>query len=144
MGNRFYISVSHGIGKVAHCDHANASWYGLINLSSCRHPGDETTDGGVLQGWHFHDVVIKWKHVPQYWHFVRGIHRSPVDSPHKGQWRWVLLFSLICAWTIDWANNRDSGDLKHHGFHYDVTVMMSTYLFVADFEVYIINWCLWI
>ena len=25
-----------------------------------------------------HDDVIKWKHFPRYWPFVRGIHRSPV------------------------------------------------------------------
>ena len=30
-----------------------------------------------------HDDVIKWKHFPRYWPFVRGIHRSPVDSHHK-------------------------------------------------------------
>ena len=30
-----------------------------------------------------HDDVIKWKHFPRYWSFVRGIHRSPVNSPHK-------------------------------------------------------------
>ena len=24
-----------------------------------------------------HDDVIKWKHFPRYWRFVRGIHRSP-------------------------------------------------------------------
>ena len=23
----------------------------------------------------------------RYWPFVRGIHRSPVNSPYKGQWR---------------------------------------------------------
>ena len=34
-----------------------------------------------------HDDVNKWKHFPRYWPFVRGIHRSPVNSPHKGQWR---------------------------------------------------------
>ena len=34
-----------------------------------------------------HDDVIKWKHFPRYWPFVRRIHRSPVNSPHKGQWR---------------------------------------------------------
>ena len=27
-----------------------------------------------------HDDVIKWKHFPRYWSFVRGIHRSPVRS----------------------------------------------------------------
>ena len=44
-----------------------------------------------------HDDVIKWKHFPRYWPFVRGIHRSPVNSPHKGQWRGALMFSLICV-----------------------------------------------
>ena len=48
--------------------------------------------------WAEHDGVIKWKHFPRYWPFVRGIHRSPVSSPHKGQWRGALIFSLICAW----------------------------------------------
>ena len=42
-----------------------------------------------------HDDVIKWKHFPRYWPLVRGIHRSPVDSPNKGQWRGALVFSLI-------------------------------------------------
>ena len=32
-----------------------------------------------------HDDVIKWKHFLRYWPFVRGIHRSLVNSPHKGQ-----------------------------------------------------------
>ena len=45
----------------------------------------------------YHDDVIKWKHFPRYWPFVRGIHRSPVNSPDKGQWRGALMFSLICA-----------------------------------------------
>ena len=44
-----------------------------------------------------HEDVIKWKHVPSYWPSVRGIHRSPVNSPHKGQWRRALMFSVICA-----------------------------------------------
>ena len=44
-----------------------------------------------------HDDVIEWKHFPRYWPFVRGIQRSPVNSPHKGQWREALVFSLICA-----------------------------------------------
>ena len=30
-----------------------------------------------------HDDVIKWKHFPCYWPFVRGIHRWPVNSSHK-------------------------------------------------------------
>ena len=31
--------------------------------------------------------------------FVWGIHQSPVNSPHGGQWHGALMFSLICAWT---------------------------------------------
>ena len=70
-----------------------------------------------------HDNVIKWKHFPRYWPFVRGTHRSPVNSPHKGQWHGALIFFLICTWTNDWANNRDAGDLRRHCADYDVTTM---------------------
>ena len=45
-----------------------------------------------------HDDVINWKHFPHYWPFVQEIHRSPVNSQHKGQWRGLLIFSLICVW----------------------------------------------
>ena len=69
------------------------------------------------------DDVIKWKHFPRYWPFVRGIHRSPVNSPHKGQWRGALMFSLICVWINGWVNNREVGDLRRHRGHYDVNVM---------------------
>ena len=70
-----------------------------------------------------HDDVIKWKQFPRYWLFVLGIHRSPVNSPHKGQWRGALIFSLICGWINGWVNNREAGDLRCHRAHYDVTVM---------------------
>ena len=70
-----------------------------------------------------YDDVIKWKHFPRYWPFVRGIHRSPVNSPHKGQWRGALMVSLICAWMNGWVNNREAGDLRRHRAHYDVIVM---------------------
>ena len=41
-----------------------------------------------------HDDVIKWKHLPRFWPFVRGIHRSRANSPHKGQWRGALMLHL--------------------------------------------------
>ena len=41
-----------------------------------------------------HDDVVKWKHFLRCWPFVRGIHRSPMNSPHKGQWRRALTFSF--------------------------------------------------
>ena len=49
----------------------------------------------------FHDDVIKWKHFPRYWPFVRRNHRSTVNSPHIGQSLGALKFSLICI-----SNNR--------------------------------------
>ena len=70
-----------------------------------------------------HDDVIKWKHFPRNWPFVRGIHRSPVNSPHKGQRRVALMFSLICVWINDWVNNGEAGDLRRYRAHYDVIVM---------------------
>ena len=75
------------------------------------------------------DDVIKWKHFPRYWPFMRGIHRSPVNTSHKGQWRGALMFSLICSWTNGWVNNRDSGDLRRHHAHYDAIVIILNYVF---------------
>ena len=71
----------------------------------------------------WHDAVIKWKHFPRYWPFVWGIHRSQVNSPHKGQWCGALMFSLICTCINGWVNNRKAGDLRRHRAHYDVIVM---------------------
>ena len=73
-----------------------------------------------------HDDVIKWRHFPCYWPFVREIHRWPVNCPHKGQWRGALMFSLICAWIYGWVNNREAGDLRRHCAHYDGIVMNSS------------------
>ena len=67
----------------------------------------------------FHEDVIKWKQLPRYWPFVRRIHRSLVNSPHKSQWRGILMFSLICARTHCWVSNSDAADLGRH--HYDDT-----------------------
>ena len=52
---------------------------------------------------------------------------SPVNGefPHKGQWRWVLMFSLIFAWPNGWVNKRGAGYLRPHSAHYDVTAMKS-------------------
>ena len=47
---------------------------------------------GAIMVWCDCDDVIKWKHFPCYWPFVREIHQSPVDCPHKGQWCRALMF----------------------------------------------------
>ena len=70
-----------------------------------------------------HDDIIKWKHFPCYWPFVQGIHRWPVNPPHKGQWLRALMFSLISAWINGWVTNREAGDLRRNRARYDVTVM---------------------
>ena len=53
---------------------------------------------------------LKWNHLP-------------VNSPHKGQWREALMFSLICTWINDSVSNRHAGDLRRHRAHCEVIVM---------------------
>ena len=72
-----------------------------------------------------HVDVIKWKHFQRYWLVVRGIHWSPVNYPHRGQWRRALMLSLICARINGWVINHKAGDLIHHRAHYGITVMPS-------------------
>ena len=61
-----------------------------------------------------------WRHQMEIFSalLVRCAGNSPVtgEFPHKGQLRGALMFSLICAWTNGWVNNRDAD-------HYDVTVI---------------------
>ena len=70
---------------------------------------------------------VWWRHqmetFPRHWPFVRGIHRSPVNSPLKGQWHGALMFSLICACINRWVNNREADDLRRA--HHDVIVTWS-------------------
>ena len=70
-----------------------------------------------------HDDVIKWKHFPGYWPFVRGFTSHRWIPLTKGQWRRALMFPLICAWINGWVSNRGAGDLRRRRAHYDVPVM---------------------
>ena len=72
--------------------------------------------------------VIKWKRFPRYWPFVWGIHMSSVNSPHRGQWRGALMFSLLCAWINAWENNREAGDLRGNRAYYDVIMIYIVYV----------------
>ena len=47
-----------------------------------------------------------------------------MNSPHKGQWRGALMFSVICIWINCWVNNSEAGDLRRHRAHYYVSVMI--------------------
>ena len=95
----------------------------LLNISNSH--GQPTKNVLLL-----YDDVIKWKHFPSYWPFVRGIHRWPVNTPHKGQWRGALMFALICAWINGWVSNCEAGVLRRHWAHHGVTVMCIKISFV--------------
>ena len=82
-----------------------------------------------------HHDVIKWKPFPLYWPVAREIHRSPVDSPHKGQWRGALTLSLICAWTNGWVNNCEASDFRRHRAHHDVTAMVFVWDHFSTFHI---------
>ena len=52
-------------------------------------------------------------------------HESPLTRTHTS-----LIFSLICAWTHGWVNNRYASDLRRYRTHYDLTVMCQNVLFL--------------
>ena len=87
-----------------------------------------------------HDDVIKWKHFPRYWPFVDGIHRSPVNSPHKGQWCGALMFLWSAPWINGWVNNWEASDLRRHHAHYDVTVLNIVARCLAFIKIFFC-WC---
>ena len=70
-------------------------YYSLCELGKC----------GIPNAW--------WRHQMETFSalltFVRGIHRSPVNSPHESQWRGALMFYLVCDWAIGWVNNEYFG-----------------------------------
>ena len=90
------------------------------------------------------DDVIKWKHFPCCWPFVRRIHRSQVNSTSKCQWHEALLFSFICAWTNGWVNNRDAGDSRRHRAQYGVTVMWHCSLYCFGTSALQTKWVVYI
>ena len=72
--------------------------------------------------------VAWWRHQMETFSALLAIRAGnspvPLNSPHKGQWRGALVFSLICVWINGWVNNRAAGDLRRHRGHYDVNVMV--------------------
>ena len=87
-----------------------------INRLPCSHAdyfGYVTTASSHISQLAYYDV-IKWEKILA---LCAGIHSSPVNSPHKYKWRGALMFSLICAWTKSWENNRYSVNLKCHLAH---------------------------
>ena len=94
------------------------------------------TNGDPGSQWIYQSIHI-WRFSFPWWRHQMGTFsallaicagNSPVNSPHKGQWRGTLMFSLICVWINDWVNNREAGDLRRYRAHYDVTLMSSSYI----------------
>ena len=80
----------------------------------------QTTRWYILSSW--------WRHPMETFSALlalcAGNSPVPVNSPHKGQWRVALMFSLICVCINGWVNNLESGDLRRYRGHYDVIVMI--------------------
>ena len=91
----------------------------------CQWP--RTTVWPVASSWWRHEMEI----FPRYWPFVRV------------KWRRALMFSLICAWTNGWVNNREAGDLRRRRAHYNVTVMVrqSILELLSWYPVTLLNFC---
>ena len=83
----------------------------------------------------FHYDVIKWKHFPRYWPFVRGIHRSPVNSPQKAGDAELWCFLCSAPWINGRVNIREAGDLRRH---YDVVTVMSKWFILESGRVPVI------
>ena len=101
-----------------HLDNVKSVLHYLSHVTICHNGAGDRNTSSWKSGSHLslkHDDVIKWRHFPRYWPFVRGIHRS--------QWRGTLMLTLICTRIIGWVNNREAGDLRRNRAHYDVIVM---------------------
>ena len=97
----------------------------------------------ILALWYNARMSIKaaYNMVTCYWIFVRGIHRSPmnsrpVNSPHKVQWRGAFMLSLICAWTNGWVSSWDACDIRRNRAHYDVTIMKCVIWCAGEMRLY--------
>ena len=75
----------------------------------------------------FTNLTAWWRHQMETFSALLALcaGNSPVrvNSPHKGQWRGALMFTLICVWINGCVNNREAGDLRRYCAHYGVTVM---------------------
>ena len=72
----------------------------------------------------FYDDVIKWKHFPFCWPFVRSPANSP---PHKASDAELWCSLWFAPWINGWVNTRGDGGLRRHRAHYDAIVMLTAF-----------------
>ena len=108
----------HFISTMMKISDSNCHWW-KVHASVNRNPMFPKSPSGVPLSW--------WRHQMETFSALLALcavnSPVPVSSPHKGQWRGALMFSLISVWINGWVNNREAGDLRRHRGHYDVTVM---------------------
>ena len=73
-----------------------------------------------------HDDVMLWKLFPCYWRLVRGIHRSPRDSPHKRSVKCRFLFLLILAQPNCWTNRGVDDDLRPQNVDFNAITCLAS------------------
>ena len=76
-----------------------------MSVTTCHSSGTELTTKRRLYAW--------WRHQMETFSALLALDEG------NPQWRWAF----ICAWINGWANHRDTGDLRCHRAHYDVTVI---------------------
>ena len=87
-----------------------------------------------------HHDVIKWKHFPRYWPFVWRIHRSPVNSPYKGQWPGfdvffdLRLIKRLIKQSWGWWFETPSGPLWRHCKLQHSQAEVKEWYFVGEME----------
>ena len=75
-----------------------------------------------------HDDIIRWKHFPRYWPFVKEIHQSPGYPSQRPLMRSFDVF--LCALSL--TKSPDAGDLRRHAAHCDVTIVVAQNDWAAD------------
>ena len=123
VGNRWSpIHISHGFALKSYILHKSLKF---MNLN--RPMGFRRSNVGLV-----HVDVIRWKHFPRYWPFVRGIHRSPVDfSLQRPVTRSFEVFFDLSL------NKRLSKHLRQRRVQFDVTAWqtMEIWIWITKFAI---------
>ena len=101
--------------------HASFSWFTKLVVKFIWRDIHDVSDDRSAS---LHDDVIRWKHFPRHWPFVRGFHGSPVNSLTQARYAELWCYLWSAPWINGWVNNRKAGDLRRHRAHYDVIVMI--------------------
>ena len=119
ISNRYQLAIWRRMGNLT-------KTYILLHFVMRDHISFKTILKGGLFTW--------WRHQMETFSALLDLcaGNSPVtvNSPHKGQWRGALMFSLI--WMNGWVNNREAGDLRCHRVHYDIIVMKEGFIIMIS------------